>query len=65
MGVSAFILLFMFVYFVFSSAKVSIKFKDMSAMRLIVLYYVRTFAWLIGAAITAVNVLRNRKGEAK
>jgi cellulose synthase/poly-beta-1,6-N-acetylglucosamine synthase-like glycosyltransferase len=63
--VSAFILLFMFAYFVFSAAKVSVKFKDKSAMRLIVLYYVRTFAWLIGAAITAGNVLRNRKGEAK
>jgi hypothetical protein len=55
----------MFVYFVFSAAKVSNKFKDSSAMRLIVLYYVRTFAWLIGAAITAGNVLRNRKGGAK
>jgi cellulose synthase/poly-beta-1,6-N-acetylglucosamine synthase-like glycosyltransferase len=63
--ISAFILLFMFVYFVFSAANVSVKFKDWSAMRLIVLYYVRTFAWLTGAAITAGNVLRNRKGGAK
>lgn len=63
--VSALVLLFMFFYFVFSAAKLSLKFKDSSAMRLVVLYYVRTLAWLNGAAITAANVLRNRKGGAK
>ena len=58
---SALILLFIFVYFVFSAARASIKFRDRAAMRLVVLYYVRAFAWLAGAAITAVNVLRKRK----
>ena len=62
---SALILLFMFFYFVFSAVKASIKFKDGSAMLLVVLYYVRAFAWLAGAAITAVNVIGNRKVGAK
>jgi len=63
--VSALVLLFMFVYFVFSAAKLSLKFKDRSAMRLVVLYYVRTFAWLNGATITTINVLKGRKGGVK
>lgn len=57
--VSALILLFIFVYFVFSAVKVSFKYKDSTAMRLIVLYYVRSIAWLTGAAITAVNIIRS------
>ena len=57
--VSALILLFIIVYFVFSAAKISLKFRDSAAMRLVVLYFVRSFAWLIGAGITAVNVLRH------
>ena len=57
--VSAFILLFVFMYFVFSAVKVSFKFKDRTAMRLVVLYYVRSIAWLTGAGITAVNIVRN------
>jgi cellulose synthase/poly-beta-1,6-N-acetylglucosamine synthase-like glycosyltransferase len=45
---SGLILLAMFVYFVYSAAKVSAKFKDWSAMRLVVLYYVRSAAWFVG-----------------
>ena len=63
--VSTLILLFMFAYFVFSAGNVSVKFKDPSAMRLIILYYVRVFAWLAGAAVTTINVFRKRKGVAK
>ena len=59
--VSALIMLCMFFYFVFSAAKVSIKFKDRSAMRLMVLYYVRVFAWLAGASVATGNVFRKRK----
>lgn len=58
--VSAFVLLFMLLYFVYSAARIASKFHDNSAMRLVVLYYVRLFAWLAGAATTAVNVLRRR-----
>jgi cellulose synthase/poly-beta-1,6-N-acetylglucosamine synthase-like glycosyltransferase len=57
---SVLILIFMFLYFVISAARAFVKFKDSAAMRLVVLYYVRAFAWLAGAAITAVNVLRRR-----
>ena len=63
--VSALILLFMLVYFVFSAAKVSVKFRDSSAMRLVVLYYVRAFAWLSGAVVASLNVVRHKKGEVK
>jgi len=56
--VSAFILLLMFGYFVFSAVRVSTRFKDSVGMRLVVLYYIRAFAWLAGAAITGVNALR-------
>ena len=57
--VSAVILLFILAYFIFSAVKVSVKFKDSTAMRLIVLYYVRAIAWLTGAGITAVNIIKN------
>jgi hypothetical protein len=62
--VSALILLFMFLYFVISAARAAFKFKDNTALRLVVLYYVRSFAWLAGAKITAFNVVR-RKGAVK
>lgn len=58
--VAGLIFLLMFLYFVFSAARVAARFHDRSAMRLVVLYYVRSFAWLAGAATTAGNVLRER-----
>jgi cellulose synthase/poly-beta-1,6-N-acetylglucosamine synthase-like glycosyltransferase len=58
--VSALILFFMFVYFVFSAASAAFRFRDNTAVRLVVLYYVRAFAWLAGAAITAGNVIRGK-----
>ncbi len=59
--VSELILLLMFLYFVFSAARTASGFKDNSAMRLVVLYYVRSFAWLVGATTTAVNMLRRKR----
>jgi cellulose synthase/poly-beta-1,6-N-acetylglucosamine synthase-like glycosyltransferase len=59
--VSALILLFMFAYFVFSASRVAYKFRDGTAMRLVVLYFVRAFAWLMGAGITAFHFLRSGK----
>ncbi len=53
---SALILAAIFLYFVYSAAKVSIKFNDGTAMRLIVLYFVRAIAWLTGAAITMIRI---------
>ncbi len=55
--VSAFILALIFVYYVFSAAKLAVKFKDAGAMRLVVLYFVRALAWFTGAVITTVKVL--------
>ena len=55
--ISALILVIICVYYVYSAAKLSIKFKDKAAMRLVVLYFVRAFAWLTGAAITTLRFL--------
>ena len=52
--VSALMLGLVFVYYVYWATKLSVKFKDKTAMRLVVLYFVRAFAWLAGAAITSV-----------
>ncbi len=57
---SGIILLAMFVYFVYSAVKISTKFHDWSAMRLIVLYYVRSAAWFVGAVTTTVRFLTRR-----
>jgi cellulose synthase/poly-beta-1,6-N-acetylglucosamine synthase-like glycosyltransferase len=54
---SALIAALILVYYVYSAVKLSIKFKDKAAMRLVVLYFVRAFAWLTGAAITTVRFL--------
>jgi cellulose synthase/poly-beta-1,6-N-acetylglucosamine synthase-like glycosyltransferase len=45
----------MFLYYVYSAAKVAKKFKDKTATRLIVLYYVRAFAWFNGAVRTTLK----------
>ena len=50
--VSGLILLAMFVYFVYSAAKIAVKFHDRVALRLVVLYFVRAFAWFVGAVTT-------------
>jgi cellulose synthase/poly-beta-1,6-N-acetylglucosamine synthase-like glycosyltransferase len=50
----------MFVYYVYSAAKIAVEFKDKSAMRLIILYYVRSIAWFNGAIITTVTYLGDR-----
>jgi cellulose synthase/poly-beta-1,6-N-acetylglucosamine synthase-like glycosyltransferase len=55
--VSAFILALIFVYYVFSAAKLSIKFNDSVAMLLVVLYFVRAVAWFSGAVVTTVRFL--------
>lgn len=55
--VSVLILVLIFVYYVFSAAKLAIKFKDSIAMLLVVLYFVRSLAWFTGAVITTVRFL--------
>jgi len=55
--VSAFILALIFVYYVISAVRLSVKFKDVAAMLLVVLYFVRAFAWFSGAVVTTVRFL--------
>jgi len=57
---SGLILLGMLVYFLYSAAKISNKFHDWSAMRLVVLFYVRLAAWFVGAVAASVNYLSGR-----
>jgi cellulose synthase/poly-beta-1,6-N-acetylglucosamine synthase-like glycosyltransferase len=57
---SGLILLAMLVYFVYSAAKISAKFTDWSAMRLVVLYYVRSAAWFVGAVDTTSHFIAGR-----
>jgi cellulose synthase/poly-beta-1,6-N-acetylglucosamine synthase-like glycosyltransferase len=59
-GVSGLILLVMFFYFVYSAAKIAIKFHDNVALRLIVLYFVRAAAWFVGAVITSTSYLAGK-----
>ena len=53
------------IYYFYSAAKISVKFKDKTAMRLVVLYFVRAFAWLVGAAVTVVKYLSRGRGKVK
>jgi cellulose synthase/poly-beta-1,6-N-acetylglucosamine synthase-like glycosyltransferase len=55
--VSAFVLALIFVYYVFSAVRLSIKFKDAAAMLMVVLYFVRALAWFSGAVVTTVRFL--------
>jgi cellulose synthase/poly-beta-1,6-N-acetylglucosamine synthase-like glycosyltransferase len=59
--VSGLILLAMCVYFVYSAAAISAKFHDWTAMRLVVLYFVRAIAWFVGAFTTTLRYLGGRK----
>ncbi len=55
--VTGVLLLGMLAYYVYLAAKIVAEFKDKSAMRLVVLYYVRSVAWFNGAIITTVRYL--------
>jgi cellulose synthase/poly-beta-1,6-N-acetylglucosamine synthase-like glycosyltransferase len=59
-GVSALIFLAMVVYFIYSAVKIAIKFSDWTALRLLVLYFVRVGAWFDGAIITTVRYLAGK-----
>ena len=57
---SGLILAFMVVYFVYSAAKIAAKFHDNVAFRLVALYFVRAFAWFVGAVTTIINYARGK-----
>lgn len=51
----------MFLYFVYSAFRIAVKFDDWVALRLVVLYYVRSAAWFVGAVDTSVRYLAGRR----
>ena len=51
------VLVAVFVYYIYSAAKISVKFKDWASMRLVLLYSVRAIAWICGATVTTVKFL--------
>jgi glycosyltransferase involved in cell wall biosynthesis len=53
----------LFIYYVFSAVKLSIKFSDNTALLLIILYIVRVVAWSTGAVITSIRFLLSGNGE--
>jgi cellulose synthase/poly-beta-1,6-N-acetylglucosamine synthase-like glycosyltransferase len=53
--VSGLVLLGMFVYFVCCAVKLAVEYHDKVALRLVALYFVRAFAWFLGAVVTTVN----------
>lgn len=57
---SAALFLLMLIYYIISAVKLSIRFKDAAAMLLVVLYFVRAFAWFSGAVVTTLGFLWER-----
>lgn len=54
---SGVLLVLMLAYFLYSAAKIAGKFNDLAAFQLVVLYFIRSLAWFVGAIITTVNYL--------
>jgi cellulose synthase/poly-beta-1,6-N-acetylglucosamine synthase-like glycosyltransferase len=59
--VSAGLLVFMFLYFIYSAEKVAAQFRENMVSRLVVLYFVRALAWFVGALATSVQYLFGRR----
>lgn len=58
--VSGLILLAMSIYFFYSAVKISIKYHDSTALRLFVLYFVRSIGWFVGAVTTTARYITGR-----
>ena len=58
---SAAILIFMILYFSYSAAKVAAKYHENVVSRLVVLYFVRSWAWFVGAVTTTLGYFRGRR----
>jgi len=52
----------LFAYYTYLAGKTAVEFKDKTAIRLILLYYVRSVAWFNGAIITTITYLRGKLG---
>jgi cellulose synthase/poly-beta-1,6-N-acetylglucosamine synthase-like glycosyltransferase len=57
---SGVILLAMLIYFVYSAVKIAVKFHDRVALRLVVLYFVRSAAWFVGGVVTVAKFLARK-----
>ncbi len=55
--VAAGLVLLIFAYYLFCAVKIAVKFEDRSAIRLVLLYFVRSCAWFAGAVITSVKYM--------
>ena len=60
-AVSGLMLLGIVVYYIYCAAKISFRFHDWSAMRLFVLYFVRSAAWFDGAVVTTSKYVSGRE----
>jgi cellulose synthase/poly-beta-1,6-N-acetylglucosamine synthase-like glycosyltransferase len=58
--VSAGILAFMLIYYGYLAATIKAKYSDLVTWRLVVLYFVRSFAWFVGALSTTLNYLADK-----
>ncbi len=58
---SGVILVFMLLYFDYCATRIAVKFHDTDAFRLVVLYFVRAWAWFVGATATALRYLTGRR----
>jgi cellulose synthase/poly-beta-1,6-N-acetylglucosamine synthase-like glycosyltransferase len=59
--VTAAILAFMLIYFGISAGKIAAKYHDAANWRLVVIYFVRSFAWFVGAVTTTIHYLAGRR----
>jgi len=57
------ILIGMFLYFTYSALKISHQFHDKTAMRLIILYFIRSVAWFNGAITTTLTHLTTKNNK--
>lgn len=59
--ISGFILAFLLAYYIACAVKISIHFKDLTAMLLVAVYFVRAVAWTLGGTIAAFKALKKRR----
>jgi cellulose synthase/poly-beta-1,6-N-acetylglucosamine synthase-like glycosyltransferase len=60
-AVSALTIVLMILYFAYSASRIVVKFHDSNAFRLVVLYFVRAWAWFVGATITTIRYVAGRR----
>lgn len=59
--VSALIFTLILIYYIASAIHLTITFKDIAGMLMIILYFVRAFAWFSGAVITTFNFITSKR----